>query len=39
VSQQKPDTFENPDSDYTKNVFNISLEKSAGKWKINTRSK
>ena len=39
VSQQKPDIFENPDSGYTKNVFNISLDKSAGKWKINTRSK
>jgi hypothetical protein len=39
VSRQKSAIFEKPDSGYTKNIFNISLEKSAGKWKINTRSK
>lgn len=39
VSRQKPDLFENSDNGYIKNVFNISLEKSSGKWKINTRSK
>jgi hypothetical protein len=39
ISNQKSDVFESPDSGYTKNVFNISLEKSAGKWKINTRPK
>jgi hypothetical protein len=39
VSHQKSDLFESPDSQSTTNVFNISLEKSAGKWKINTRSK
>jgi hypothetical protein len=37
LSHQKSDLFESPDSESTKNVFNISLEKSAGKWKINTR--
>ncbi len=39
VSRQKSAIFESPDNGYTKNVFNISLEKSAGKWKINPRSK
>jgi hypothetical protein len=39
VSQQKSDLFESPDSGPTKNVFNVNLEKSAGKWKINNRSK
>ncbi len=39
VSRQKSDISDNLDSGYTRNVFNLSLEKSAGKWKINTRSK
>jgi hypothetical protein len=39
VSHQKSDLLESPDSGSTKNIFNISLEKSAGKWKINNRSK
>jgi hypothetical protein len=39
VSRQKLAISESPDSGYTTNIFNISLEKSAGKWKINPRSK
>jgi hypothetical protein len=39
VSHQKSDLLESPDRGSTKNVFNINLEKSAGKWKINTRLK
>ena len=39
VNRQKLDLFEQPDSAYVKRTFNIDLEKSAGKWKINTRSK
>jgi hypothetical protein len=39
LSHQKSDLFESPDSGSTTHIFNISLEKSAGKWKINTRSK
>jgi hypothetical protein len=39
VSHHKSDLFEQPTSEYTKNTFNINLEKSAGKWKINTHSK
>ena len=38
VSHQKLDLFENPDSGSTKNIFNVNLEKLAGKWRINTRS-
>ena len=37
LSHHKSDLFESPDSESTKNVFNVNLEKSAGKWKINTR--
>ena len=37
VSHQKSDLFEKPASEYVKHVFNIDLEKSVGKWKINTR--
>ncbi len=39
VSHQKSDLLESPDRGSTKNIFNINLEKSAGKWKINTRLK
>jgi hypothetical protein len=39
VSHQKSDLFEKPESEYVKHIFKIELEKSAGKWKINTRSK
>ena len=39
VSHQKSNLLEHPASDYVKNIFNIELEKSAGKWKINTRPK
>ena len=39
VNRQKLDLFEQPESEYAKRTFNIDLEKSAGKWKINTRSK
>lgn len=39
VSHQKSDLFESLDSGSTKNVFNVSFEKLAGKWKINNRSK
>ena len=39
VNHQKPDLFDKPESEYAKRTFNIDLEKSAGKWKINTRSK
>jgi hypothetical protein len=39
LSHQKSDLFEKPASEYVKHIFNIDLEKLAGKWKINTRSK
>ncbi len=39
VSHQKSELSESPDSGSTKNIFNVNLEKSAGKWKINTRLK
>ena len=39
VSNQKLDLFDKSASDYVKNIFKLELEKSAGKWKINTRSK
>ena len=39
VNRQKSDLFDQPESEYAKRTFNIDLEKSAGKWKINTRSK
>ena len=39
VSHQKSNLLEKPASDYVKNIFKIELEKSSGKWKINTRSK
>jgi hypothetical protein len=39
ISHQQSDLFESPESEHTKHIFNINLEKSAGKWKINTRSK
>ena len=39
VSQQKSNLLDKSASDYVKNIFKIDLEKSAGKWKINTRTK
>ena len=39
VSHQKSNLLEKPASDYVKNIFKIELEKSSGKWKINTRAK
>lgn len=39
ISRQKPGLFDKPASEYIKHVFNLNLEKSAGKWKINTQSK
>lgn len=39
ISRQKPGLFDQPASEYIKHVFNLDLEKSAGRWKINTQSK
>ncbi len=39
ISSQKLDLITNSKSGHTKHIFNISLEKLAGKWRINTRSK
>jgi hypothetical protein len=39
ISHQKSDLFGSPESEHTKHVFNINLEKLAGRWKINLHSK